>query len=243
MSKYEVKELKHLEESKRRIKQNVIRHFESPKKKPKINWSVGLATVILLGLGMFFMITTLTGQDAQTGLTPGKEMPTPKPPVNEPAPLVKDDGSEFPEVIEKENRFYVNDITIGMTKEEVETILGDGFELTEPPEDAWLEDFGMQYGNMKISIYLDKVSFIVINDVNQPHFDELFKSYRGERYIGWTDSSKQHIAVRLFYVPETAHELVANVEEDKGLTVRLDVTHGDFYTDIETAGIERVQDE
>ncbi|WOV88366.1 hypothetical protein QWT69_04375 [Sporosarcina oncorhynchi] len=247
MSKYEPQELKHLDESKRRIKQNVIRHFESPKKKPKINWTVGLVTVLLLGLSVFFTITTLTGQNAQTGLTPGKELPTahpkPKPPVNKPEPPVIIEGSEFPQVVEKENRLYVNDITIGMTQEEVQAILGDAFELTEPPEDAWREDFGMQYGNMKISIYLDKVAFIVINDVNQPHFDELFESYRGERYIGWTDSSKQHIAVRLFYVPETAHELVASVEEDKGLTVRLDVTHGDFYTDIETAGIERVEDE
>lgn len=243
MSKYEPQELKHMEESKRRIKQNVLRHFETPEKKPKINWTVGLATVILLGLSVFFTITTLTGQYTQTGLTPGKEMPTPKPPVNEPVPLVKDEGSEFPEVIEKENRFYVNGITIGMSQEEVQAILGDAFELTEPPEDAWREDFGMQYDNIKVSIYMDKVAFIVINDVNQPHFDALFESYRGERYIGWTDSRKQHIAVRLFYIPETAHELVANVEENKELTVRLDVTHGDFYTDIETAGIERVQDE
>ncbi|WP_224654278.1 hypothetical protein, partial [Escherichia coli] len=86
---------------------------------------------------------------------------------------------------------------------------------------------------MKISIYLDKVAFIIINDVNQPHFDELFDSYPGERYIGWTDRSKQHIAIRLFYIPETAHELSAFVDDDKGLAMRLDVTHGDFHTDME----------
>ena len=246
MSKYEPQELKNLKESKRRIKQHVIQHVENPKNKPKINWTVGFVTAIVLGISIFFTITTLTGQNAQTG-TPGEDLPSiqpePKPPIDTPEEPVIDVGSEFPQVTEKENRFYVNGITIGMTQEEVQTILGDAFELTEPPEDAWREDFGMQYGNMKISIHLDKVAFIVMNDVNQPHYDELFESYRGDRYIGWTDSSKQQIAIQLFHIPETAHELSAIVDENKGMTLRLDVTHGDFYTDMETAGIERVEDE
>lgn len=246
MSKYEPQELKNLEESKRRIKQHVIQYVETPKNKPKINWTVGFVTAIVLGISIFFTITILTGQYAQTG-TPGEELPSGQPeltqPIETPEEPVRDVGSEFPEVIEKENRFYVNGITIGMTQEEVQAILGDAFELTEPLEDAWREEFGMQYDNMKISIYLDKVAFIVINDVNEPHFDELFTSYRGERYIGWTDSNKQQVAIRLLHIPETAHELTASVDENKGMTLRLDVTHGDFYTDMETAGFERVQDE
>lgn len=247
MSKYEPEELKQLADSKRRVKQNVIGHFDRSERKPKMNWTVGFVTVFLLGLSVFFTFTTLTGQNALTGFTPGKETPgvqqEPNPPVNTPEDPSIDEGSEFPEVVQKGQRFYVNGVTIGMTKEEVQTILGDTFELTEPREEAWREDFSMQYGNMKVSIHVGKVAFIVVNDVNQPHFDELFDSYRGARYIGWTDSSKQHIAIRMFHIPETAHELTANSDGNEGLTMRLDVTHGDFNMDIESAGIERVEDE
>jgi hypothetical protein len=132
----------------------------------------------------------------------------------------------------KDNKFYINGLTLQDNKEKIKNILGEP--NTEAVDESGLYESYLTYDNMTFSLYEDKIYWIDI-DIDEELIDELIKSYSGERYVGQSGEI-------FFFENQTEHLLMLTENYDGGYGASLAYADGNFTSNVENGYYQRIDD-
>ena len=209
MNKFLPPELKDLSDSKKRVRQNVMKKVEVNSTKSNRKWQFAALTTVILMSAMFFVFqVTVNKEDGKPGSDTEHQLHEGEKPM--------DEGEQFldlskPIFTNNEGVFTVNGITVGDTQEDVINQLGESY-TQDDNVDAPGADMAMYYDNqINVFFYKDKVESILVLDMNEEHARQIYMDTAEIKFMSDT--------TRFIYSVETAHIIKMEYTPDGQLNV------------------------
>ncbi|MEK4628443.1 MAG: hypothetical protein ABS944_04145 [Solibacillus sp.] len=194
MDNYTPKELNDITDMKQRVMQNVVQEIEINKQTRKTRWGIIMLTTVLTVSAMFFLFNQLFISE-QHSATNGTNDFT--------QPLFED----------KQGRFYLHGITLGVTKSTVVERLGEKY-TTDYEEDGSGADYALDYnGDARFYFYEDRLIRILFLNTYEDAFEKTYKDYNGMKFTAYGQ--------RYLYSNETSHIIKAELTPMETLHVSL----------------------